>query len=139
MRNALRAAGLGLVLLGGILVLVALVNFFEAFNNPMGGTPSDFWLFFLGGPLFVVGLWCLYAGFFGTAARFVAGELAPTVRQTMGYVGGGQRCPSCGRECEAGSRYCDSCGRPLGLTCSHCGVDNEAGAAYCRGCGSALS
>ncbi len=85
-------------------------------------TPSRFWLFFVAVPLFAVGGFCLQAGFSGAGLRYAAGEAAPVVKDTMGYLREdpatpsssttqAQRgCPSCGSPTASGSRFCASCG-----------------------------
>ena len=81
------------------------------------------------------------AGFLGPASRYVAGEVTPTIRDTMGALGiGGELtvCASCGTENDANAKFCDGCGKPLNRTCASCGAENDANARFCDGCGHPL-
>ena len=58
----------------------------------------------------------LKGGFLGTTTRYVAGEVAPTVKDTLDYVGIGRRqatCAKCGEANSADAKFCDHCGAPL--------------------------
>ena len=61
--------------------------------------PKHFWMLFVGMPLVFVGVAMLGAGFMGTTTRYTAGEVMPTVKDSLGYVGIGAKqatCPKCG-------------------------------------------
>jgi predicted ATPase/class 3 adenylate cyclase len=51
---------------------------------------------------------------------------------------GQSRCPSCGAETEAGSRFCASCGRVLVEACPSCGAETTVGTRFCAACGHRL-
>jgi predicted amidophosphoribosyltransferase len=72
----------------------------------------------------------------------VAGEVTPTIRDTLGSLGLGQAervCAACGHRNDADSRFCNSCGKPLSRSCPSCGADNDAGAQFCDSCGKPLA
>jgi class 3 adenylate cyclase/tetratricopeptide (TPR) repeat protein len=48
------------------------------------------------------------------------------------------RCPSCGGDNPAGSKFCIECGIPLPHRCSHCGAENLPWAKFCGACGTPL-
>jgi hypothetical protein len=113
-RTVLRVGGPILLLVGGIMTIAALASFFGAFGT--GAIPQNFWMGFVGLPLIAVGWAMTQAGYLGPASRYVAGEVTPTIRDTLGALGiGGERrtCASCGTENDADARFCDGCGAPL--------------------------
>ena len=65
--------------------LVGALDFFGAFGH--GGMPEKFWCLFVGLPLLGIGMALLQAGFFGAAARYTAGEVAPVVGDSIEYLG----------------------------------------------------
>jgi len=45
-------------------------------------------------------------------------------------------CPSCGKQINAGAKFCPECGAKVGTNfCSECGAANKAGAKFCSECG----
>ena len=50
---------------------------------------------------------------------------------------GGVKCPSCGADLPAGSKFCTNCGGKIGggITCPKCKADIPAGSKFCPGCG----
>ncbi|MDX2165879.1 MAG: adenylate/guanylate cyclase domain-containing protein, partial [Deltaproteobacteria bacterium] len=44
-------------------------------------------------------------------------------------------CPSCGKACREGARFCSGCGAALLPRCAACGSEGEAGARFCDACG----
>lgn len=140
-RTALRI--LGVVLFGGGLVLtvVAFADLFSTMSSDDMEVPSRFFLAFIGLPLLGVGGWCLQLGFLGAAAKYSAGEVAPTARDTLGFMGltdGGVTCANCGSRNPSTAKFCDDCGRPLARSCSGCGKANAGDARFCADCGNPL-
>jgi len=84
-RGLLRAGGILLVAAGLAFALVGALDFFGAFGH--GGMPEKFWCLFVGLPLLGIGMALLRAGFFGAAARYTAGEVAPVVGDSIEYLG----------------------------------------------------
>lgn len=137
---------IGVVCMGIALVLIALAiaDMVSAFNSDeFGAQPTRFWMFFAALPFFIAGGIGLNAGFMGAGVRYAAGEVAPTARDTMGYLGVGSggttvACPACGARNEEGSTFCDDCGRPLRRLCQSCKHPNASDAKFCAACGTAL-
>jgi hypothetical protein len=48
------------------------------------------------------------------------------------------RCPSCGGENPAGTKFCIECGIPLPHRCPQCGAENLPRAKFCGACGTPL-
>ena len=140
-RTFLRVGGPVLLGIGLLLTVIAFANFFSSVSNPELGMPRNFWMAFIGLPLLAIGAAITKAAYLGPASRYVAGEVTPTIRDTLGALGFGEArtvCASCGAENDAGARFCDSCGRPLSRTCASCGDVNDADARFCNGCGAPL-
>jgi hypothetical protein len=140
-RSFLRIGGPILLVIGLLLTLAGMASFFSAFGT-FGAMPTNFWMAFIGLPLTAIGAAMTKAGYLGPATRYVAGEVTPTIRDTLGSLGIGgsvQACASCGAENDADSRFCDSCGKPLSRACASCGAENDADARFCDGCGQPLT
>jgi hypothetical protein len=139
-RNAFRAGGVAVFGIGLVLTVIAFADFFIAFGG--SGPPTLFFLAFIGIPLMGVGGWLLLAGFGGAAAKYAAGELAPTAKNAIGSLGlggAGQTCPQCGSSVTATAKFCDECGSALSRTCPSCGNANAADARFCTECGRAVT
>lgn len=140
-RTGLRVAGPILLGIGLLLTVIAFADFFATFNDPSRGMPQSFWLGFIGLPLIGIGGGLVRFAYLGPASRYVAGEVTPTIRDTLGAlgIGHGERvCASCGHHNDADSRFCNSCGKPLSRTCASCGAENDPNAKFCDGCGAPL-
>jgi hypothetical protein len=140
-RTALRVGAAILLGIGLVLTAAGLVSFFGSFNDPAQGMPRNFWMAFVGLPLVAIGGSLVRAGYLGPASRYVAGEVTPTIRDTIGALGIGQAeqvCAACGHHNDADSRFCNACGKPLGRTCPSCGAENDPNARFCDGCGQPL-
>jgi len=144
-RTFLRVGGLVLLGLGIILTAIALIGFFSAFGSfgsfGSPGMPGNFWMAFLGLPLIGLGSTMLKAGYLGPASRYVAGELSPTVRDSLAYLGVGDAgaCAACGAQNAGDAKFCDDCGAALRRICPACDAANAADAKFCDDCGAALS
>lgn len=140
-RSFLRIGGPVLFAIGLALTAGGMVSFFSAFAS--FGMPTHFWLAFVGMPLMGLGIAMMRAGFLGPASRYVAGELTPTLRDTIGALGlggGGELvCPACGGRNARDARYCDDCGSPMATTCPSCGATNAADARFCDDCGTEIA
>ena len=162
-RAVLRIVGPILIVIGGLCVITAAVDFFSAFGD-FGRQPTKFYLFFVGLPIGFVGLAMTQAGFLGAILRYQAGEAAPVEKDTFNYlaretrrgvkdiasaIGEGLRdepnssgaaCPDCGNLNDSDARFCDRCGAALPSIqhCAKCGVTNDPDARFCDGCGDSL-
>lgn len=113
-RSFLRIGGGAILVIGLLFTIVALVDFFGAFGSFQ--QPRNFWMAFVGLPLVAIGAVMLKAGYLGPAARYVAGEVTPALRDTLGALGIGadaRVCGSCSARNDADAAFCDSCGNPL--------------------------
>jgi hypothetical protein len=144
-RSVLRVVGVVAMTLALVLIAVAMLDFFQAFNSTdSNAQPTKIWLFFIAVPCFAVGGFCLQAGFFGVASRYAAAEAMPAVRQSLSYLApedskGAPVCPTCGAGTTVTAKFCEGCGNPVAATCGGCGAVNNAGAAFCTGCGATLA
>ncbi|CAN5299561.1 hypothetical protein BH23CHL9_BH23CHL9_12520 [soil metagenome] len=96
---------------------------------------------FIGLPLMGLGTTMIKAGYLGPASRYVAAEVSPTLRDTLGFLGlgaSGLTCASCGGRNAADAKFCDDCGIPLQRVCSACNAANAGDAKFCDDCGTAL-
>ena len=162
-RGLLRAVGVVLVIVGGILALIGFVDFFASFGSFR--PPRLFGCAFAGLGLLGVGMAiCRYA-FLGAVARYVPGEVAPVATDTLDYVGeegaegieavagavgrglraasdenedespGDVTCPTCHTPNAPDARFCKQCGAELQRKCAHCGGTSAPDARFCDDCG----
>jgi len=135
-------AGIGLIL---VVVGFGFASMVSSFNEPAFGPSStpDIWPLFIGIPLLGVGGALLKLGFVGAGVRYVAGEVAPTARSSMGFLGlggaGSTTCPACRASNSTGAAFCSSCGAALNRVCPSCHRESNAQARFCPGCGGPLS
>lgn len=136
----LRVGGPILFGIGLLLTIIAFADFFRAFGS--FGAPSNFWMGFVGLPLMAAGAAMMRAGYLGPAVRYVAGEVAPTLRDTLGYIGAAAEqgtCAKCGGSNRKDAKFCDHCGAVLSIFCPTCGRPNAPDAAFCDECGKPLT
>lgn len=138
-RSALRVGGPLLLVIGAVLTAIAFIDFFGSFGSFR--QPTNFWMGFVGLPMVAIGWGMTQAGYLGAASRYVAGEVTPTLRDTIGALGLGSdvACASCGATNEAGAAFCSSCGKATAATCATCGAPNDAGSRFCNRCGAAIT
>lgn len=139
-RTFLRIGGPIVLGLGLLLTVIGVADFFSSFGT--FAMPSKFWMAFLGLPMIAIGGGMVQVGYLGAATRYVAGEVTPTIKDTLGYVGltpSQVTCATCGGTSSADAKFCDDCGAPLRSVCASCGHENALGAAFCDQCGKALN
>lgn len=80
----------------------------------------------------------------GMGMGFGMGQNMAQFTQQMNM--GGVRCPSCGMQNSAQSRFCQNCAAPLtqpqpaaGAACPSCGTQNPPHSKFCQNCGSPLA
>ncbi len=165
-RATLRAIGMLMVIAGGVLTAIGLIDFFGAMGGH-SGPPQQFWCAMVGLPILAIGFGLLRLGYLGAIGRYVAGETAPVATDTINYVGeeaapgirsvvhavadglrddpAGSRepctCPACGAAVDADARFCDQCGGDLATvrTCPACEAENATDARFCDRCGHRLA
>ena len=143
-RNTLRAGGLVLTGVGGIMALIGLVDFFGSMNS--FGPPKLFWMVFVGILLVGIGLKMTGAGYLGAITRYGAGEVAPVAKDALEYLKDPSHsstdlvpCPECGTRGRPDARFCDSCGAAMGKICSGCSTRNDLDSKFCDNCGRDLA
>ncbi len=139
LRSSLRIIGPAMVGVGLLFTAIAMIDFFAAFGGM--GIPGNFWMAFIGLPLIAIGSAITKFAYLGPASRFVAGEVTPTIRDTLGALGlgsGQETCAKCGGTNAADAAYCDDCGAALRLVCDACRTANAGDAKFCKGCGAEL-
>lgn len=128
-RTVARVAGPVLLVVGLGFVVTAFVDFFATMDS--FGAPEKFWMFFVGLPILFVGGALTQAGHAGTAARYVAGETMPVVKDSASYLSEGRGIAGIGRTEEAAAA--------TGPYCRQCGTRNDADARFCDSCGQSLA
>lgn len=144
-QQGLRTLGGVLVAVGGILTAIGMISFFSAFGG--FGMPRYFWCAFIGLPMLGIGGNLLRFGYLGTATRYVAGEVAPVVKDTIAYLRDDDNaakapvCPHCQAANPADATFCSACGGDLrqARRCRACGEDNATDARFCHHCGKPLA
>jgi len=84
-RTFLRVGGPLFAGLGLILIAVGMGSFFSSFGS--SGPPRFFWFAFVGTPLLFIGLVMCKFGYMSAVYRYMAGETAPVVKDTVNYIG----------------------------------------------------
>jgi hypothetical protein len=134
LRNVFRVAGILLFGAGVVMIVLGFMALFstvntDPFTDDSFGPPKRFFLAFVGMPVLAVGAWCLQAGFMGVASRYVAGEGAPVLKDSVAYLTDGEGLLGVGRTVDdAPGKFCQSCGNPAGGT-----------ARFCESCGHAFA
>jgi hypothetical protein len=133
-----RITGPAVLAVGGVCMIVAMVNFF---SSGLGEPPRLFWLFFVAMPLLFFGGVLSMLGFGGAVARYQAGEMAPVGKDVVNFMAEGTQqgirtmaqaagsglaagltegrrqiantCNKCGRTSDADDKFCGACGAPL--------------------------
>lgn len=161
-RGTFRAVGPAVAVIGLLLVIVGLASFFSAFGG--GGPPKNFWCAFVGIPLLVLGIAICKFGYMGKIGRYVAGEVAPVLKDTVNYMADGTKdsvktfagaigeglrggaaaeaevkvkCHKCNALLDGESKFCNSCGAAIEKTkvCPQCQELNDPDAKFCDTCG----
>jgi len=153
----LRKIGFICVGIGGLLLIISLVDFFAAFYGT--GFPTLSFLFFIAAPLLFVGGVCLMYGYMGAVGSYVASQAAPIAKNVSNYMLDGTRdevgktvkhvvsslrennskfCPKCNTKQDEDAKFCDNCGARLNKICSSCNTNNDDDASFCKSCGKKL-
>jgi uncharacterized membrane protein len=83
-KSTLRTVGPILLIIGGLCVVIAFVDFFSASNSFEG--PKYFWLAFVGMPFLAAGSAMTKAGYAQDAAKYMSREMAPVTSETFNYL-----------------------------------------------------
>lgn len=84
MKSTFRTVGPILLLIGGVCILIAFVDFFSAFNSFEG--PKYFWLFLVAMPFLDAGSAMTKAGYAADVAKYVCREMAPVTSEKFNYI-----------------------------------------------------
>lgn len=168
-RDTLRAAGVGLAAIGGLMLAIGILDFLSSFGSMR--MPTLFiWCSFPGMILLGIGMNMAHAGYAGKIARYYSQEIAPpavdtfkyvaneakdSVREIAGAIGEGLRgtatqasepvihirCHKCNHDNEANAKFCCQCGAALAksMPCPNCSELNDPDAKFCDNCGRALA
>ena len=113
-RWTLRIGGAILAPTGLVLLVIGVMSIVRATGF---SEPKHAWLMFIGIPMLGIGLMMLMVGFIGPTTRYVAGEVGPTARDSLRYVGiRARRRPAmcaAGHFSPPGSGVCVVCGQPI--------------------------
>ena len=144
-RGCLRVLGPMLIVAGGIFAAIGFVDFFRAF----GGSefPRLFWCAFVGLPMFGIGMGITKFAYMGKIGRYIAGEAAPVVKDTLNYMADGTQdgirtvTRAIGEGLRDGlavaqaDRDVETVER---VRCHKCNELNDADSRFCDQCGTAL-
>ena len=150
-KKILKTLGPILLIIGVVLDVVGLVDFFIAFAN--FGTPNLFWTLFIGLPLTGFGVFITIVGNMHEIHKYGVDESKDIKKDLANYMLDGTRdqvvktvdeikngsdekiCPHCGNKIPRDSTFCPDCGKKLEKICSSCGEANEGDAKFCKQCG----
>jgi ribosomal protein L40E len=160
LKKKLRFWGPVLLILGGLSITIAVIDFFIAFNGMH--MPTLGFLFFLAMPFIMAGAIMSNFGYIGSVARYTASEIAPVAKDVTNYMIDGTKdqiidltsgimgraqpqaaqtkkaCYRCGEVANPGAKFCDRCGVALSKVCPKCASDNDGDAGFCQQCGTRL-
>jgi hypothetical protein len=154
LKKKLRVFGITLLLLGGLLMMIGLIDFFSP------GMPELFFLIFMAMPILFAGSVMTMYGYMGAVARYSATQMAPVAKDTINYMVDGTKasvtglasgiikevkgtpkvetCDHCGHEVQKGKKFCIHCGKKLLVHCPSCDHANLQSAQFCADCGTKL-
>ena len=139
-----RVGGPVLLGLGGILMLLAMINFGTTGATRLGGMPWFMFLFFLAGPCLLAGFLMTKVGYAGVIARFMGRSVIPAASENLEQFaeqGGGaveSLAESFSRGARAASTSVDAGEGADTIACGACGTLNRRDASFCDACGAAL-
>lgn len=150
MKKRFRKIGKILLTFGIIFSVTGLISFFIAMSS--FGSPTLFFLCFIGFPMIAVGITLLRMGYIGEMARYTSSEVSPVAKDTINYILDGTsesinnvvhkegkvQCPNCHEMNDKDAKFCDNCGKGLKTICRYCGIENDGDAKYCKSCGKSL-
>jgi hypothetical protein len=135
-RTILRTLGPTIAVIGLVLIVISMVNFFSSF----GGfePPKYFWCGFLGIPLLFVGMVMTQYGFLGSFLRYFSGEAAPVQKDTFNYLAEGTKggIKTVATAVGEGLAVGKVAGEKPSNRCLKCDHINDPDARFCKNCGS---
>ena len=148
-RDTFRVLGPAMLVIGGIMVIIGVGQFFLTFINAAnGGHPKAPILFLiLGMPgllIFGIGMQLTGVGFLKQTSKYVAKETSPAAQITTtairsAILNDDIPCPSCATPIEPDSRFCSQCGVNVAdIRCPSCDASIQSDARFCSDCGHAI-
>ena len=153
-RDSFRKFGPGLIILGGIMFVVGLIDFLAAFvsianQEPFSHSRPHFPILFIicgipGAAMASIGMKLTGIGYLKEASKYVAKESAPAAQITTTAIRSAILdddipCPSCATPIEPDSRFCSQCGVNVAyIRCPSCDASIQSDARFCSDCGHAI-
>lgn len=154
-RDSFRKFGPALLIVGGILFAIGLIDFIAAFVSIAGREPFShdrphFPILFIicgipGAMLASIGMKLTGIGYLKEASKYVAKESAPAAQITTTAIRSAILdddipCPSCAVPIEPDSKFCSHCGTQVaGRACPSCNASIMPDARFCSDCGESIS
>ena len=147
-RQILRVAGPIILFVGIACVTVSTISVVLVISGVIrngSGPPPFFWLFFIGGPILVVGFGMTSAGYMGALARYQASEMAPVASDTVNYMGKAAQpgiksiAGAISEGLAEGANASVTTASADAITCPDCNAVNQAGSQFCDQCGTLLA
>jgi hypothetical protein len=144
-RDLLRAAGIILSIVGGLLLAIGILDFMSSFGSMR--MPTLFlWCCFPGMILLGIGMTMAGAGFAGRIARYKSQEVTPVITDTLNYMADEtkdsvrQIAGAIGEGLKGVVGTAGTAGTSaVRIRCHKCNHDNDADAGFCSACGAALA
>ena len=144
-RSVLRVVGPVVALLGLVLTVIGVANFFATMASfgsfDSFGPPKYFWCAFVGIPLVGVGVILCKVAYLGAITRYVAGEVAPVGKDVFNYTVAETKGAVRDLAAAVGEGLRSGGAAPAEATmasCPKCRADNASDAAFCKACGAPL-
>ena len=152
-KKTLKIIGISLIIFGGVMTAIGLIDFFSSFNS--FDMPTKFWCAFVGLPCIGIGSSVTSVAYKQEISRYMKNEgvpvvneaseeLSPAIRSVTTAIkeslngNDGVVC-SCGNRNDKGDKFCSACGKPLQTVCPACGEKAEADDNFCPNCGEKLN
>jgi predicted nucleic acid-binding Zn ribbon protein len=154
-RDSFRKFGPALLIVGGILFAIGIIDFMATFLSvmtaePFSGERHDIPILFPlmampGLLLFGIGMKLTGIGYLKEATKYVAKESAPAAQITTTAIRSAILdddipCPSCAVPIEPDSKFCSHCGTQVaGRACPSCNASIKPDARFCSDCGESIN
>ncbi|MFG0246225.1 MAG: zinc ribbon domain-containing protein [Phycisphaerales bacterium JB052] len=153
-RDSFRKYGPALLVVGGILTAIGIIDFIAAFismanQEPFSHERPHFPILFIicgipGALLTSIGMKLTGIGYLKEATKYVAKESAPAAKITTTAIRSAILdddipCPTCSTPIEPDSKFCSNCGASVAaMRCPVCNAMTKADARFCSDCGHAI-
>lgn len=153
-RDSFRKYGPALLVIGGVLAAIGIIDFMAAFismanQKPFSHERPHFPILFIicgipGVLLASIGMKLTGIGYLKEATKYIAKESSPAAQITTTAIRSAILdddipCPSCSTPIEPDSKFCSNCGVQIGgLACEACNAQLQPDDRFCGGCGAAV-